>query len=90
MFHMKFSYVSFQRSIKQFIPMRSTYGNRSFTTKNCKVGYVTDIEGNLNFWNNYVNISKVLDRRDGQLQLRDDCHFVFGGDICDRGPGDLR
>lgn len=22
--------------------------------------------------------------------LRDHCHFVFGGDVCDRGVGDIR
>ena len=24
------------------------------------------------------------------LQLRDHCHFVYGGDVCDRGSGDIR
>jgi hypothetical protein len=25
-----------------------------------------------------------------EIQLRDDCHFVYGGDVCDRGNGDIR
>ena len=24
------------------------------------------------------------------IELRDGCHFVFGGDVCDRGIGDIR
>lgn len=24
------------------------------------------------------------------LNLREGCHLVYGGDVCDRGPGDLR
>ena len=29
-------------------------------------------------------------RPNGNILLRDGCHFVFGGDVCDRGVGDLR
>ncbi|KAJ1616086.1 hypothetical protein T492DRAFT_896219 [Pavlovales sp. CCMP2436] len=56
----------------------------------CTIGYVTDIEGNRDFFDQYVRTSKVLER-DGQerLRLRDGCELVFGGDVCDKGDGDL-
>lgn len=25
-----------------------------------------------------------------QIRLKDDCHFIYGGDVCDRGNGDIR
>lgn len=54
------------------------------------IAYVTDIEGNLSYWKNYIKMSKVLILNDKNiLSLRDNCHLVFGGDICDRGEGDL-
>lgn len=55
------------------------------------IGYVTDAEGNVEFWNSYINISRVLDRNEpgNKITLRNNCQFVFGGDVCDRGPGDL-
>ena len=54
------------------------------------VGYATDVEGNLNFWNRYINHSEILIRNEaGVLVLKDNCHFVYGGDSCDRGYGDL-
>lgn len=55
------------------------------------VGYATDIEGNFDYWSRYVEISKVLRRLpNGDLDLNDNCQFVYGGDVVDRGPGDLR
>ena len=55
------------------------------------VGYITDIEGNLSFWHRYVTMSKVLRRNErGEIELKDGDHFVFGGDLWDRGPGDMR
>ena len=56
------------------------------------VGYCSDIEGNLDYWRRYVALSSVLTRApsSSELTLRDGCQFVFGGDICDRGPGDMR
>jgi len=54
------------------------------------VGYVTDVEGNLAFWNKYVEHSSVLTLMDGALVLKNSCHFVYGGDSCDRGCGDLQ
>ena len=58
-----------------------------------RIGYVTDVEGNLDFFNKYVSFSNVLTYSDStkrQLKLKDDCYFVHGGDIVDKGPGDIR
>ena len=51
------------------------------------VGYVTDVEGDIDFFNGYIDRSRVLTRDpvDGRLSLRDNCAFVFGGDVCDKG-----
>lgn len=55
------------------------------------VGYISDIEGNYDYWQQYINRSKVLVRGSGsEVLLRDHCHFVCGGDVCDRGDGDIR
>ena len=57
------------------------------------VGYLTDLEGALAQWDSYIALSKVLcrsDKMDSRVELRDDCHFVFGGDVCDHGSGDIR
>ena len=55
------------------------------------VGYATDIEGNFDYWSRYIDLSKILNRTSsGELELHDKCHFVYGGDVVDRGPGDLR
>lgn len=56
----------------------------------CTIGYATDVEGNLDFWNRYVEFSEVLHRDTaGKLVLNYGCHFIYGGDTCDRGNGDL-
>ena len=55
------------------------------------VGYATDIEGNFDYWSKYIEISKIIHRLpSGEIELLDDSHFVYGGDVVDRGPGDLR
>lgn len=57
------------------------------------IGYITDIEGDLETFNRYVDSgASVLRREDGVLKLKDPekSAFVFGGDLFDRGPGDLR
>lgn len=54
------------------------------------VGFVSDVEGNLMYWNNYIHTSRVLERKGDRLFLRDNCHLVYGGDVCDRGRGDIR
>mmetsp|Transcript_9739 Transcript_9739/g.14687 ORF Transcript_9739/g.14687 Transcript_9739/m.14687 type:complete len:555 (+) Transcript_9739:139-1803(+) len=54
------------------------------------IGYCTDIEGNLEYWNHYKEISRVLEDTDDGVRLKRNCYFIYGGDVCDRGPGDLR
>lgn len=70
-----------------------------------RLGYVTDVEGNLEYFKKFVQRSTVLDlgTADGDgdsdsdsnikslsLHLRDGCYFVYGGDAIDKGPGDIR
>lgn len=65
-----------------------------------RVSYCTDVEGNFDYWCRYLAFSRTLGGvpGSGELYLRD-CdddaddavtHFVYGGDSCDRGCGDLR
>jgi hypothetical protein len=58
-------------------------------------GFLTDVEGNWEFFNRYVQYSKVLDWSWGpcgqpHLVLRDGQYFVYGGDSVDKGTGDIR
>ena len=53
--------------------------------------YFTDIEGNYSYFQSLVARSSVLHTDpDGALALREQCFLVFGGDVCDRGSGDIR
>ena len=49
-----------------------------------RCAFVTDVEGNLEFFHRYVDISKVLrwkDKSKKELEFIDtDSKFVFGGD----------
>ena len=56
------------------------------------VSYVSDLEGNYDYWNRYIEISEVLQRLpDGKVALQNPLyHFVHGGDVCDRSKGDIR
>jgi hypothetical protein len=72
------------------------------------VAYVTDIEGNYNYWNRMLSISTILVvehvapsrptsassavySKPYRLRFVDETsQFVYGGDVCDRGDGDLR
>lgn len=56
------------------------------------IGFVSDLEGNYSYWNNYKKISKVLtiDLHTQKLVLKPNCYFVHGGDVVDRGNGDIR
>eukprot|EP00736_Rhodelphis_marinus_P008717 Rmarinus@m.29660 len=65
------------------------------TSASTEVSFVTDVEGNLDYFNRYVLRSSVLYYdvgRDGELRLRlrHNKYFVFGGDAVDKGPGDIR
>ena len=57
--------------------------------------YLTDVEGNLDYFYNYIEISKVLEweNKDTKNRLKfKDKHtmLVFGGDSQDKGIGDIR
>jgi len=55
-----------------------------------RIGYLTDIEGDLDFWRRYVELSDVLSRdSEGAVALADQAHFVYGGDAVDQHAGDL-
>jgi hypothetical protein len=57
-----------------------------------KIGFVTDVEGNLRYFEEYVRRSRVLRYSESgvlELLLPND-YFVFGGDLFDKGPGDIR
>ena len=74
-------------------PSRPTNGGpNAKPTKRC--GYLTDVEGNYEYFERYVEISKVLHWADPQtrtsLVLEDGAYFVFGGDSQDKGIGDIR
>lgn len=47
------------------------------------IGYCTDVEGNLEYFERYVDRSKILRWRNGRSSLDfidEDTEFVFGGD----------
>lgn len=54
--------------------------------------YISDVEGNLDYWNRYLSISKIVHRNEnnGKLELKENCGFIFGGDSVDKGSGDIR
>ena len=56
------------------------------------VGFVTDVEGNLSYFERCVALSPVIQYdADGELELtHQGAHFVFGGDAVDKGNGDIR
>jgi len=58
-----------------------------------EIGYFTDVEGNYDYFQKYISISNILryDSKDKEsLVLKDGAMFVFGGDVCDKGPGSIR
>ncbi|CAE8598522.1 unnamed protein product [Polarella glacialis] len=59
-----------------------------------KIGFITDCEGNFDYWSKCVELSEVVHFDDaGQLCFsRSDKadKFIFGGDAFDKGPGDIR
>lgn len=65
--------------------------------KKFRLGYVTDVEGNMGYFLRFVQQSNVLDVQEGDisskiltLHLRENCYFVYGGDAIDKGMGDIR
>lgn len=64
---------------------------KSVKTGHITISHLTDIEGNLSYFERWCKRSNYLQFEDGRLLFRDtDCKFVYGGDSCDKGPGDLR
>jgi hypothetical protein len=59
-----------------------------------EVAYCTDVEGNLSYFERWVETAGRVVRFDSEgkeLELvHDGAYFVYGGDVCDNGPGDLR
>ncbi|CAK9034759.1 unnamed protein product [Durusdinium trenchii] len=59
-----------------------------------KIGFITDCEGNYEYWQASVALSDVVGwDSDGELAFINDPEkdgFVFGGDVFDKGTGDLR
>lgn len=57
------------------------------------ISHLTDVEGNWRYFQQWANRSQTLQLTNGQLSFR---HpqvlnaFVYGGDSCDKGPGDIR
>jgi len=62
------------------------------------IEFITDVEGNWEYFLHYVSKSSVLyfegDEMGvwgpGTLTLHDNCMLVFGGDAVDKGTGDIR
>lgn len=55
------------------------------------IGFVSDLEGNLDYWDRFINYTTALSRdTKGKVILNEGYQFVYGGDVCDRGVGDLR
>lgn len=58
-----------------------------------RICFVTDLEGDISFFSKFVLQSDVLKfSPNGHLAWRRDANdvFVHGGDLFDRGPGDIR
>ena len=56
-----------------------------------RVAYCTDVEGNLDYWERFIDLSEVLhrDKSTGEISMVEGAHFVYGGDSVDKGSGDL-
>ena len=56
--------------------------------------FLTDVEGNFDYFERYIQISRVLKWKDDQKTAlefkKDNAMFVFGGDSQDKGIGDIR
>ena len=56
-----------------------------------RVAYCTDVQGNLDYWERFIDLSEVLhrDKSTGEISMVEGAHFVYGGDSVDKGSGDL-
>jgi hypothetical protein len=86
-------------------PLQTLYRYRSMEPGRAapfRLAYITDAEGNIEWFERCVKICPVLTYRgdpplgtvakavDAELVLEDGAYFVFGGDVVDKGPGDIR
>lgn len=67
-----------------------------------RLAYITDAEGNIEWFERQVKICPVLSYKgdpplgtvaraaEAELVLEEGAFFVFGGDVVDKGPGDIR
>lgn len=80
---------------KSFYPRRKLlFPSEPFQLRGMsRCGFLTDVEGNLDFLHRYVDISEVLEWADdakSRLKLKNDCEFCYGGNAQDAGPGGIR
>ena len=65
-----------------------------FVDRGCMISFITDCEGDYQYWSRCVALSEVVEfNSQGSLSFkRRDAQdsFVFGGDVFDKGLGDLR
>ena len=54
------------------------------------LAYVTDIEGSWDRLVSFCTDNPVISLSQGSLRLADGATFVYGGDVCDRGPASQR
>ena len=68
-----------------------SHGRPTALAKSLRVAFVTDVEGNWEYFNAFVALSECLEivatRPDGSLDLRlaEGWHFIHGGDCVDKG-----
>ena len=69
--------------------------SRTTSRSRFRLGYVTDVEGNIDYFLKFVQHSHVLtiqywDTKTLTLAMKEEAYFVYGGDAVDKGPGDIR
>lgn len=73
--------------MKQYLPFFQKQKNRMH------ISHLTDLEGNYQYFANWLKSSEHMTHENGNLQFSNPSKnqkFIFGGDFCDKGPGDLR
>lgn len=66
--------------------------NAIHTSKNSFLTHLTDIEGNLQYLANWAARSNIVGIQNGSFYFKRKAAedtFVFGGDFCHKGPGDI-
>lgn len=54
------------------------------------IEFITDVEGNWEYWCSQFEASKALEGTPNKPKLKDGWMFCHGGDVVDRGSGDIR